>query len=60
MTTDADGQFERLRERVRAGDHDAFTGLYRGHVGAVFALDHRMTGSRSLAEGVTAGTFLVA
>jgi RNA polymerase sigma factor (sigma-70 family) len=50
----------RLRERLRTGDHDAFTGLYREHVGAVFALAHRLTGSRGLAEEVTAETFLVA
>lgn len=50
----------RLREQVRAGDHDAFTHLYRDHVGAVFALAHRLTGSTSSAEEVTAETFLVA
>ncbi len=45
---------------MRTGDHEAFTGLYRDHVGAVFALAHRLTGSRELAEEVTAETFLVA
>lgn len=60
MTTDPDGRLRRLREQVRAGDHDAFTGLYREHVGAVFALAHRMTGYRSSAEEVAAETFLIA
>lgn len=60
MTTDSNGRHQRLREQVRAGDHDAFTGLYRDHVGAVFALALRMTGSRSSAEEVTAETFLIA
>lgn len=60
VTTDSSDRRQRLRELVRAGDHDAFTGLYRDHVSAVFALAFRMTGSRSLAEEVTAETFLVA
>lgn len=59
MSTDP-ADVRHLRERVRAGDHDAFTDLYRDHVAAVFALAHRLTGSRALAEEVTAETFLVA
>lgn len=60
MITASDGPLRRLREQLRAGDHDAFTDLYHDHFGAVFALAHRMTGNRSLAEEVTAETFLIA
>lgn len=54
------GDHQWLRAQVRAGDHAAFTSLYREHVGAVFVLAHRLTGSRALAEEVTSETFLAA
>ncbi|WP_309650748.1 RNA polymerase sigma factor [Nocardioides sp.] len=54
------GDHRLLREQVRAGDHAAFTALYRDHVGAVFVLAQRLTGSRALAEDVTSDTFLAA
>lgn len=60
MNTNPVDHERRLRERVRAGDHDAFSSLYRDHVGAVFALAHRLTGDRALAEEVAAETFLIA
>lgn len=51
-----DGQ----RERVRAGDRDAFAELYDEHARAVFNHALRLTGNWSTAEDVTSETFLAA
>ena len=45
-----------LAERA-ADDVDAFTELYRRHVGAIHAFAWRRSGSRDVAEDVTAATF---
>jgi len=46
-----------LAERARARDADAFAALYRRHADAIHAFAWRRTGSRHLAEDVTAATF---
>ncbi len=45
---------------AREGDLEAFERLYREHVGRIFALCLRMTGSRSAAEERTQDTFVKA
>ena len=44
-------------QRAASGDHDAFERLYRGHVGRVYALAVRMTGSDQ-AEDLTQEVFI--
>lgn len=46
-----------LAERARGRDADAFATLYRRHVEAIHAFAFRRTGSRHVAEDVTAATF---
>lgn len=46
-----------LAERARNRDADAFATLYRQHVDAIHAFAWRRTGSRHVAEDVTAATF---
>ena len=56
-STDAAPSDERdLVERARS-DPDAFAELYRRHVDRVHAYAHRRSGSREVAEDVTAATF---
>lgn len=57
---DDDGAERELRDRLRRGDHDDFVEAHRGHVGAVYAAAHRLTGSTATAEDVTSETFLAA
>jgi RNA polymerase sigma-70 factor, ECF subfamily len=45
---------------ARAGDRAAFEGLYRAHVGRVYALCLRMTADRGRAEELTQDTFVQA
>lgn len=49
-----------LVARARAGDRAAFEGLYRAHVGRVYALCLRMTADRGHAEELTQDTFVQA
>jgi RNA polymerase sigma-70 factor (ECF subfamily) len=49
-----------LVARARAGDRAAFEGLYRAHVGRVYALCLRMTADRVRAEELTQDTFVQA
>jgi RNA polymerase sigma-70 factor, ECF subfamily len=49
-----------LRERVRAGDPDAFGMLFEGHSRAVYNLGFRLTANWSIAEEVVSLTFLEA
>ncbi|HEX4221306.1 MAG TPA: RNA polymerase sigma factor [Pseudonocardiaceae bacterium] len=49
-----------LWARSAAGDHGAFAELFERHVQAVWNHLYRVTGSWSLAEDLTANTFLVA
>ena len=44
--------------RMRKGDSDAFTILYRRHQGAVYRFALQMTGSRAVAEDVTQEVFM--
>jgi RNA polymerase sigma-70 factor (ECF subfamily) len=46
-----------LAERARQRDADAFTALYRRHVDTIHAFAWRRTGSRHVAEDITAATF---
>lgn len=47
-----------LVRRARQGEVGAFEGLYRLHVGRVFALCRRMTGDPALAEDLTQEAFV--
>jgi RNA polymerase sigma-70 factor, ECF subfamily len=47
-----------LVDRARRGDVDAFEGLYRRHVGRVFAICLRMSGDRIRAAELTQDTFV--
>ena len=47
-----------LLRRMRAGDQDAFTTLYRRHQGAVYRFALRMSGNTNLAEEVTQEVFM--
>jgi RNA polymerase sigma-70 factor (ECF subfamily) len=47
-----------LVRQARAGSLEAFETLYRKHLGRVFALCLRMTGSPTLAEDMTQETFI--
>jgi len=47
-----------LLRRVRKGDGDAFTALYRRHQSAVYRFALQMTGSRTIAEDVTQEVFM--
>lgn len=49
---------ELLVRRARQGEVGAFEGLYRLHVGRVFALCRRMTGDPALAEDLTQEAFV--
>jgi RNA polymerase sigma-70 factor, ECF subfamily len=49
---------ELLVRRARQGEVGAFEGLYRLHVGRVFALCRRMTGDAALAEDLTQEAFV--
>ncbi|WP_405728691.1 RNA polymerase sigma factor [Streptomyces sp. NBC_01537] len=49
-----------MRERVRAGDRDAFGWLFDRYAKAVYNHAYRLTGDRSAAEEVLSETFLVA
>lgn len=49
-----------LVARARAGDRAAFEGLYRAHVGRVYALCLRMTADRVRAQELTQDTFVQA
>jgi RNA polymerase sigma-70 factor (ECF subfamily) len=49
---------ELLVRRARQGEVGAFEGLYRLHVGRVFALCRRMTGEAGLAEDLTQEAFV--
>ena len=46
-----------LRIRLRDGDHTAFSSLFDEFAQQVYAHAFRLTGDRSMAEDVTAGTF---
>ena len=46
-----------LAERARSRDAEAFAVLYRRHVGAIHAFAWRRSGSRHVAEDITAATF---
>jgi RNA polymerase sigma-70 factor (ECF subfamily) len=46
-----------LAERARQRDADAFAALYRRHVDAIHAFAWRRTGSRHVADDITAATF---
>jgi len=46
-----------LLRRVAAGDEDAFSAFYRGHLDAVVAFFQRRVGDRELAFDLTAETF---
>jgi RNA polymerase sigma-70 factor (ECF subfamily) len=47
-----------LLRRMRKGDSEAFTILYRRHQGAVYRFALQMTGSRAVAEDVTQEVFM--
>ena len=47
-----------LISRAAAGDRRAFEGIYRDHVGRVFALCVRMAGDRAAAEELTQDVFV--
>ena len=47
-----------LVARAAAGDREAFEGLYRAHVGRVYALCARMSGDRATAEELTQDVFV--
>ncbi|MBI2679697.1 MAG: RNA polymerase sigma factor [Candidatus Solibacter usitatus] len=47
-----------LLGRMRKGDADAFTTLYRRHQGPVYRFALQMTGSRAVAEDVTQEVFM--
>lgn len=49
-----------LRERIRAGDPDAFAELFDAHARAVYGHAARLTGDRGTAEDVVSMTFLEA
>jgi RNA polymerase sigma-70 factor (ECF subfamily) len=44
--------------RAQSGDVDAFSDVYRDHVGRVFALCRRMTGDAALADEITQEVFV--
>ena len=48
-----------LLRRMKSGDEDAFTALYRRHQAAVFRFALQMSGSSEVAEEVTQETFMV-
>ena len=47
-----------LVRRARRGDVEAFEGLYRGHVGRIYAVSLRMVADPSLAEELTQEAFV--
>jgi RNA polymerase sigma factor (sigma-70 family) len=49
---------EGLRERIRAGDREAFAQLYAEHARTVYNHAYRLTGDWSVAEEVMGDTFL--
>ncbi|MER6156216.1 RNA polymerase sigma factor [Streptomyces sp. NPDC001868] len=49
---------ERVRERIRAGDREAFAEVYDAYARAVYNHAYRLTGDWSTAEEVMADTFL--
>ncbi|MGW4912472.1 RNA polymerase sigma factor [Streptomyces sp. NPDC004270] len=49
-----------LRRRIRAGDHDAFGGLFDAYARSVYNHAYRLTGDRTTAEEVVSLTFLEA
>ncbi|MET9908636.1 RNA polymerase sigma factor [Streptomyces sp. NPDC006476] len=49
-----------LRERIRAGDPEAFAELFTAHARAVYGHAARLTGDRGTAEDVVSLTFLEA
>lgn len=51
------GLDERALVEAARHDPDAFAELYRRHVPAIYAFAHRRSGSRAVAEDVTAATF---
>ncbi len=48
-----------LLRRLRSGDEEAFTALYRRHQSAVFRFALQMSGSAEVAEEVTQETFMM-
>ena len=47
-----------LLRRIRAGDEEAFTTVYRGRQGAIYRFALHMSGSHSVAEEVTQEVFM--
>ena len=60
LARDAMGDESERVARARNGDVAAFEGLYRDHVGRVYALCLRMTGHPATAEDLTQDTFVSA
>ncbi len=50
---------ETLLRRMRAGDEEAFTQLYRRLRGAIYRFSRQMSGSSNIAEDVTQEVFLI-
>jgi RNA polymerase sigma-70 factor (ECF subfamily) len=58
--SEADAPLPRLNPNATHGGIASFEAIYREHVGAVYGLCLRLTGSRELAEDCTQETFLAA
>jgi RNA polymerase sigma-70 factor (ECF subfamily) len=56
--SDPRAQERALVARAQAGDLEAFEGLYRAHVGRVYAVCYRMAGDASLAEELAQDVFV--
>lgn len=57
---DEQGDRERMRARIRAGDREAFAALYEEYARAVYNHAYRLSGDWSTAEEVLSETFLAA